>query len=145
MIGLNFCLSQQALRGWGFERGYTVKKNLNKKVWHTIICQDTHMYSENTENKPIQRYCRPPDWVLLYTIYSFARLQSLFPCVANLWTQFPAVHSAVTLVGEDRWMEHRNISQEEERKEITVNCSRRGKCKSVCDHDGVSEYLPKQI
>lgn len=99
MVGLNFCLSQQALRGWGFERGYTVKKkNLNEK--HNYMPTHTHILRKHRKQTHTEILSTPRLGALVHN--SFAGLQSLFPCVANLWTQFPAVHSAVTPVGEDR-------------------------------------------
>lgn len=89
MVGLNFHLSQRGLGGRGLESGYDMKTLFffTQPLVHTL----TYMYHTNTFT-PVNMH-RSPEKPPSHT---------LFQRPANLWTQFPAVHSAVTPAGEER-------------------------------------------
>lgn len=83
-----------------------------------------------------------PRWVCFDTICIHTHTAAVLPslsCQSLDWTQVPAVHSDVTPVGKERWTEHQNIPQWEQRNEITAVCERKRKHLSVCGHDEVTE------
>ncbi len=106
VAGLNFHLSLQGSRGGGFESGYTWTN-----VKHSLPCTHTHTHARCIPQRNIKKphpqihtnstQIYPQLGTLAHNL-TLTHLQSLRRCLANLWTQFPAAHSAVTPVGEER-------------------------------------------